>query len=42
MVPYRQNTEQFTDDELSSVSDGDDYPPMKHSDSEKLHAASEM
>ena len=39
MLPYRDNTEQLTDDELSSVSDEDSRPSSNLSDSEKLHAA---
>lgn len=39
MLPYRENTEQLTDDELSSVSDEDSRPSSNLSDSEKLHAA---
>ena len=39
MLPYRENMEQRTDDELSGDSDGDSIPSPDLSDSEKLHAA---
>ena len=37
VLPYREDIEQVTDDELSSDSDGTSSPPMSLSDSEKLH-----
>lgn len=39
MLPYHENIEQVTDDELSGDSDGDCKPSSNLSDSEKLHAA---
>lgn len=39
MLPYRENVEKMTDDELSGDSDGDSNPSLNLSDSEKLHAA---
>ena len=39
MLPYRENMEQMTDEELSGDSDGDSIPSPNLSDSEKLHAA---
>ena len=39
MLPYRENMEQMTDEELSGDSDGDSSPSPNLSDSEKLHAA---
>lgn len=39
MLPYRENIERVTDDELSGDSDGDSSPSSNLSDSEKLHAA---
>lgn len=39
MMPYRENIEQMTDDELSGDSDGYSSPSLNLSDSEKLHAA---
>lgn len=39
MLPYHENIEQVTDDELQGDSDGDGGPSTELSDSEKLHAA---
>ena len=39
MLPYHENTEQMTDDEMLGDSDGDGSRSSKLSDSEKLHAA---
>ena len=39
MLPYRENIEQLTDDELSIDSDGASNPFLNLSDSEKLHTA---
>lgn len=39
MLPYRENIEEVSDDELSGDSDGDSNPSSNLSDSEKLHAA---
>lgn len=39
MLPYHENIEQVTDDELSGDSDGESKPSSNLSDSEKLHAA---
>ena len=37
VLPYREDIEQMTDDELSSDSDGNGSPSTSLSDSEKLH-----
>lgn len=39
MLPYHENIEQVTDDELSGDSDGYSSPSLDLSDTEKLHAA---
>ena len=39
MLPYRENMELMTDEELSGASDGDNIPSPDLSDSEKLHVA---
>lgn len=39
MLPYRENVEKVTDDELSGDSGGNSNPSLNLSDSEKLHAA---
>ena len=37
VLPYREDIEQMTEDELSSDSDGNSSPSTSLSDSEKLH-----
>ena len=39
MLPYRENMELMTDEELSGASDGNNIPSSDLSDSEKLHVA---
>ena len=39
MLPYREDSEQMTDDELPGNSDEDSRPFSNKSDSEKLHVA---
>ena len=39
VLPYHENMELMTDEELSDASDGDNIPSPDLSDSEKLHAA---
>lgn len=39
MLPYRENVEEVTDDELSGDIDRESNPSSTLSDSEKLHAA---